>query len=74
MNKKNTRVVPAKFPFTTDDIAAMKTAEVFLRKWMQDIDDQLFREGYVLRDGVLFELKTNMPISSDKYRKRKRHH
>jgi len=65
--------VPKTFPFTEEDIVAMKKAEVFLRKWMRDIDDRLFKEGYAIRDGVLYEIKTNLPISSEEYRKRRKH-
>jgi hypothetical protein len=70
---KKPRIVPKTFPFTGEDIAAMRKAEVFLRKWMRDIDDRLFNEGYQLKDGILYEIKTGMPISSEEYRKRRKY-
>lgn len=69
---KKPRIVPKTFPFTLDDIAAMKKAEVFLRKWMKGIDDELFRQGCQIRDGVLYDIKTNQPVSLEELQRRRR--
>ncbi len=66
------RMEPKRFPFTGEVTPELQEAVKFLKKWKQDIDDRLFREGYEMRDGQLFELNNDTPISAETYWKQRR--
>ncbi len=65
MSKPN--IVPKKFPFTIEVTPEMLAAMKFLKEWKQNIDDRLFREGFEMRDGQLYEIGFSTPVESETY-------